>query len=98
ARARLRPLAMRRGGRLAAPARRRYYLCFFGVTALYAAFHSDVSAMSDHFGGLPAEMLPSLTFSNTVRVIGASPSPLLFSGHQPSFRYCLSAVVVTCWL
>ena len=31
--------------------------------ALYAALQSDVSTMSDHFGGLPAEMFPSFTFS-----------------------------------
>src|SRR5205085_6918920 len=84
----------------APPARRppafvRPYFFFAGVTALYAAFQSEVSTMSLHFGGLPAEMLPSFTFSKTVRVIGATPSPLRFSGHQLSFRYSFSAVFVT---
>src|SRR5205085_12120114 len=71
------------------------YFFFLGVTALYACFQSDVSTMSLHFGGLPAEMLPSFTFSKTVRVIGATPRPLRLSGHQLSFRYCFSAVFVT---
>src|SRR6185312_16365646 len=81
------------GARLACPS---YFLCFFlGVTALYACFHSDVSVSSFHVGGLPAAMLPSFTFSKTVRVIGATPRPLRLSGHQLSCRYSLSAVFVT---
>ena len=42
---------------------------------------------SGQAGGLPFEMLPSLTFSKIVRVIGATPRPLRLSGHQPSLMY-----------